>query len=262
MAHRNSLVLYCNHCRTVLATSDMLMLATIPPSQTHLAIRKEKEEQAYNEKIRKIPNPDPKKAAFCPYKVLCKHCNDYVGTISIVEDNTLICFKIENVYFKRGYEEIKGKKLKQIKGKLLQYGLEAVNVSFSQPVKQNDIPSEPLVYCDINKLTTEEIQSLTKQVPREYQLELFLQALGGNMLVYLPTGSGKTLIAAMVLGCMKKLNPNKLMVFLVDRIPLVYQQSDYVKSQVPDLRVEILAGDIGRFPGDKSRWISTVQALN
>lgn len=261
MAHRNSLTLYCNHCRTALATSDLLMLATIPPSQTHLAIRKEKEEQAYAEKIRKIPNPDPKRVAFCPYKVLCKHCNDYVGTISIVEENTLICFKIENVHFKRGYEEIRGKRLKQIKDKLLQYGLEVVNVSFSQPVKQNDIPSEPLVYCDINELTTEEIQSLTKQVPRGYQLELFLEALRGNTLVYLPTGSGKTLIAAMVLSCMKKLNPNKLMVFLVDRIPLVYQQSDYVKSQVPDLRVEILAGDIGRFPGDKSRWISTVQAL-
>lgn len=243
------------------------MLASIPPSQTHLAIRKEREEQAYAEKIRKIPNPDPpKKSAFCPYKILCKQCNDYVGTISIVEENTLICFKVENVHFKRGYEEIRGKRLKQIKDKLLQYGLEVVNVShlretFSQSVKQNETPSEPLVYCDINNLTTEEIHSLTEQIPRGYQHELFLQALRGNTLVYLPTGSGKTLIAAMVLSCMKKLNPKKLMVFLVDRIPLVYQQSDYVKSQVPDLRVEILAGDIGRFPGDKSRWISTVQAL-
>ena len=266
MAYTNALILYCNHCRTALATSDMLMLASIPPSQTHLAVRKEKEEQAYNEKIRKIPNPDPKRVAFCPYKVLCKQCNDYVGTISIVEENALICFKIENVHFKRGCEEIKGKRLKQIKDKLLQCGLQVVNMSllretFSQSVKQNDSPSDPLVYCDISKLTTEEIQSLTKQIPREYQNELFLQALRGNTLVYLPTGSGKTLIAAMVLSCMKKLNPNKLMVFLVDRIPLVYQQSDYVKSQVPDLRVEILAGDIGRFPGDKSRWISTVQAL-
>lgn len=267
MAYRSCLLtLYCNHCSTVLATPDMLMLATVPPTQTHVAIKKDKEEQAYAEKIRKIPNPDPKRAAFCPYKILCKHCNDYVGTISIVEENTLICFKIENVHFKRGYEEIRGKKLKQIKDKLLQYGLEVVNVSqlretVSQAVKKNYTPPEPLVYCDIN-LTTEEILYFIKQVPREYQRELFLHALRGNTLVYLPTGSGKTLIAAMVLSCMKKLNPRKLMVFLVDRIPLVYQQSDYIKSQVPDLRVEILAGDIERFPGDKSRRIANVLALS
>ncbi|KAJ7353981.1 hypothetical protein OS493_030827 [Desmophyllum pertusum] len=82
------------------------------------------------------------------------------------------------------------------------------------------------------------------QVPREYQRELFLSAMRGNTLVYLPTGSGKTLIAAMVLSCMKQLNPNKLMVFVVDRVPLAYQQSDYIKSQVPDLRVETLVGEM------------------
>ena len=266
MAYRSCLTLFCNNCNTALATSDILMLATIPPTQSHLAIKKDQEDKAY-EKIRKIPNPDPKKASFCPYKILCKQCNDYpVGTISLIEGNTLICFKIENVHFKRGYEEIKGKRLKQIKDKLLQYGLEVVNVSqlreaFSRAVNVTHTPAEPMVYCDLDKLTTEDILSFTKQVPRGYQRELFLQALRGNTLVYLPTGSGKTLIAAMVLSCMKKLNPNKLMVFLVDRIPLVYQQSDYIKSQVPDLRVEILAGDVGRFPGDKSRWIATVQAL-
>ena len=263
--NRQQLTLYCNKCSTSLATPEILMLATVPPTQTHVAIRKDKEEAAY-ERVRKIPNPNPKRVAFCPYKILCKHCSDGVGSISIVEESTLICFKIENVHFKRGYEEIRGKKLKHIKDKLIQYGLEVVNVShlrgeLSQATTVNSRPPQPLVYCDVSRLTTDDILSFTRDSPRGYQQELFLQALRRNALVYLPTGSGKTLIAAMVLSCMKKLNPDKLMVFLVDRIPLVYQQSDYIKSQVPDLRVEILAGDIGRFPGDKSRWIATVQAL-
>ena len=259
------LSLYCNKCNTLLATSDILMLASIPPTQTHIAVRNEHEETAY-EKVRKIPNPDPKRAGFSPYRTLCKQCGDVIGTVSIIEEATLICFKTEKIHFRRGYEQIKGKKLKQIKDKIIQYGLEVVNVSqlsgtISRAVTHTRTPAQPLVYCDVN-LSTEEILSLTKDAPRGYQRELFLQAIRRNTLVYLPTGSGKTLIAAMVLSCMKKLNPDKLMVFLVDRIPLVYQQSEYVKSQVPDLRVEILAGDIGRFPGDKSRWIATIQALS
>ena len=48
----------------------------------------------------------------------------------------------------------------------------------------------------------------------------------------------------MALSCMKKLNPNKLTVFLVDRVPLVYQQSEYIKSQVPELRVRTLVGEM------------------
>ena len=142
MAYRGCLTLYCGHCNTGLATVDILMLATVPPSATHMAIKKEKEEEAYKT-LRKIPNPDAKKASFSPYKILCKQCNDYVGTVSIVHENTLICFKIENVYFKKGYEEIRGKRLKHIKDKLLRYGLEVVNISQLQlpdAIEQNETP--------------------------------------------------------------------------------------------------------------------------
>ena len=259
----NPLTLYCNKCNSSLATSDIMMLATAP-TQAHVAIRKDKEDAAYAT-IRKIPNTKPKKVTLCPYRILCKQCNDHVGAINIVEENLFICFKIQNVYFRRGYERIKGKKLKYIKDKLIQHGLEVVYVShlrneLAETVSNARKSSQPLVYCDPD-LSENEILSLTKDEPREYQKELFLQALQRNTLVYLPTGSGKTLIAAMVLNCMKKLNPDKLMVFLVERIPLVYQQSYYIKTQVPDLRVEILAGDIGRFPGDKAPMVATVQAL-
>ena len=260
----NPLTLYCNKCNSSLATSDMMMLATVTPTHTNVAIRKDKTDAAYAT-IRKVPNPNPKKVAFCPYSILCKQCSDHVGTINIFEETSLICFKIENVHFRRGYELIKGKKLKDIKENLIKNGLEDVYISqlrneFAETVKNARKPSQPLVYCD-SHLSENDILSLTKDRPREYQKELFLQALQRNTLVYLPTGSGKTLIAAMVLNCMKKLNPDKLMVFLVDRIPLVYQQSDYINQQVPDLRVEILAGDIGRFSGNKAHWMATVQAL-
>ena len=259
--------MHCSGCHEVLATSDILMLATVPPSQTHVAVRKDKEEVAF-ERMRKIPNPSPKKAAFSPFKILCKKCPSNVGGIRIVEEDMLICFKIENVYFRKGFEVIKDKRLKKIKDRLVACGLPIVNVShLSKMLSQDDGAGRseesavPMVYCDTHALNPREMESWTRDTPRDYQQELSQYALQENSLIYLPTGSGKTLIAAMVISCMKKLNPKKLMVFLTDRIPLVYQQSDYIKSQVSSLRVEILAGDIGRFPGDKARWRAVEQAL-
>ena len=264
-----ALSLHCAKCGETLATSDILMLASIPPSQTHVAIKRGKEDVAF-ECVTKQPNPSPKKIAFCPFKVHCRKCSAIVGSINVVEEDQLICFKVIDIYFRtaRG-EKIKDKRLKHIKSQLLANGLEVVNVSLlskmsadvSTETGSDERILEKMVYCDKMSLTSPQMRCLTRDQPREYQLELFQCAMQENSLVYLPTGSGKTLIAAMVVSCMKKLNPRKLMVFLTDRIPLVYQQSDYIKTQVPTLRVEILAGDIGRFPGDKSQWIKVVQAL-
>lgn len=103
------------------------MLVIVFFLQIYVFIWKEKEDEVF-ERIRKIFNLSFKKVVFCLYRIFCKQCNDYVGLISIVEENLLICFKIENVYFKWGYEEIKGKKLKYIKDKIIQYGFEVVNV--------------------------------------------------------------------------------------------------------------------------------------
>ena len=248
------LTLHCGkpECHTFIACGDMLILATIPPSQSHVAVRTSPEatDKAY-ETVRKLPQTDPKKGLMCPFKVLCKLCGHILGSVCLIEGNQLICFKMENTFFLyRGREEIKGKKLKAIKEKLLACGLQVVKIESQRSkllfAKDDEIftppPSEPLLYCDVTSLTKNLINSLTIHTPREYQEELFRYVLNGNSLVFLPTGSGKTLVAAMVLSCMKRINPRKLMVFITDRVPLVYQQSDYIKSQVPELKVAVLAG--------------------
>ena len=57
------------------------------------------------------------------------------------------------------------------------------------------------------------------------QVECFVEALRQNLIAVLPTGAGKTLIASMWLKRMKELNPEKLGLFVVDKIPLVKQQA-------------------------------------
>ena len=118
-----------------------------------------------------------------------------------------------------------------------------------------------MIYCDAAKTSDEQINKLVQDTPRAYQNELFRKAMGGNAIVYLPTGSGKTLVASMVINAMLKLNPGKMAAFLVHRIPLVYQQSQYIKKQNPRLRVEILAGDLTRFPGDREHWVQVIQKI-
>ena len=239
--------LHCKKCRAKLAGREILMLASIPPSHLHLAVKEGKEDEAYT-KLNKVENSKGGKSArYCPYIVFCR-CGLHVGNLTKLASKEFVCYKIDNVYIAKNGEEITARKLSKVRERLEEEcGIEVVNVSQSAITDRSPHQlSEPMVYCDTRGLThtSREIDSLTRQNPRDYQRELFLSATRRNTLVYLPTGSGKTLIAAMVLSCMKKLNPDKLMVFLVDRVPLAYQQSEYMKAQVPDLRVETLVGEM------------------
>lgn len=68
--------------------------------------------------------------------------------------------------------------------------------------------------------------------PRPYQIECFVESLQRDLVAVLPTGAGKTLIASMLLKRMRQLNPKKMGLFIVDRIPLVFQQAK-VTNEIP-----------------------------
>ena len=241
-----AVTIHCDKCDIELARREMIMLAIIPPSHHHLAVRQEKEADAF-EKLKKVENTKGGKSAqYCPWIVLCRQCGMHVGKVTLLLSKQFVCYKIENIYLVNNGEEIRAKKLCKIRSRLEEECcIEVVDVSSA--ICQSQLqPSEPMIYCDTSGLThaSPEIDFLTQQCPRDYQRELFLSVMRKNTLVCLPTGSGKTLVAAMALSCMKKLNPDKLMVFLVDRVPLVYQQSEYIRSQVPELRVMTLVGEM------------------
>lgn len=91
---------------------------------------------------------------------------------------------------------------------------------------------------------------------RSYQLEALETALKQNTIVYLETGSGKTLIAIMLLRSyaylLRKPSPY-IAVFLVPTVVLVTQQGDALMLHT-DLKVGKYWGEMGVDYWDASTW--------
>ncbi|XP_057378262.1 endoribonuclease Dicer-like [Daphnia carinata] len=94
---------------------------------------------------------------------------------------------------------------------------------------------------------------------RDYQVELFQAALDENIIVYLPTGSGKTFIAALLIKektheVTKPLDlGGKRTVFLVPTIVLAIQQAAYLRRHTY-LKVKEFYGSMGVDIWGKDRW--------
>jgi endoribonuclease Dicer len=106
-----------------------------------------------------------------------------------------------------------------------------------------------------------ESATLAAPVPRPYQLELLNMAKAENIIAYLETGAGKTLVSALlirdVLSAMRGRDESKLTVFIVDRVPLVIQQAEYVQSILgKTFKVAIFHGHMGLDSWDENRWES------
>ena len=88
--------------------------------------------------------------------------------------------------------------------------------------------------------------------PREYQLELFERAKGQNIIAVLDTGSGKTLIAVLLLRHIidQELEDRargkkpRVAFFLVDCVTLVFQQFAVLQSNL-DQPIERFCGEMG-----------------
>ncbi|KAK9795892.1 hypothetical protein WJX73_009969 [Symbiochloris irregularis] len=87
--------------------------------------------------------------------------------------------------------------------------------------------------------------TLPSLVPRAYQTELYEEALGGNIIAYMDTGTGKTLISVLLIkATIAKLPPNakaSKVIFLVPTVGLVSQQGMVLQQQTPF--------NIGKFHG-------------
>ncbi|KAI7863327.1 dicer-2 protein [Spinellus fusiger] len=113
---------------------------------------------------------------------------------------------------------------------------------------------------------TEETSTVAMLCPREYQYELYLKALEENVIAVLDTGSGKTLIAVMLIKEIARLEREarmtrrftKLTFFLVDRVPLVFQQAEVIRSNC-DVVLEQMCGEMNVDNWSEKKWRTTYE---
>ncbi|XP_076450755.1 uncharacterized protein LOC143286826 isoform X2 [Babylonia areolata] len=85
----------------------------------------------------------------------------------------------------------------------------------------------------VHRVSSDKEAHCCRTKPRKYQVELMKKAMAhDSTVVYLPTGTGKTLTAMMTLSCMLTLNPTRPVLFLVDKVLLVLQQARYIINEL------------------------------
>eukprot|EP01119_Soliformovum_irregulare_P004875 TRINITY_DN1603_c0_g2_i4.p1 TRINITY_DN1603_c0_g2~~TRINITY_DN1603_c0_g2_i4.p1 ORF type:complete len:1309 (+),score=451.08 TRINITY_DN1603_c0_g2_i4:63-3989(+) len=96
-------------------------------------------------------------------------------------------------------------------------------------------------------------------VPRGYQIELFQRARDNNAIAYLDTGAGKTFISVLLLdhvspSLMKRDGTRKWAFFMGCTVPLVQQQADALRKQLPNLKVALIVGDMNVDGWSEAAW--------
>ncbi|EFN79336.1 Endoribonuclease dcr-1 [Harpegnathos saltator] len=101
--------------------------------------------------------------------------------------------------------------------------------------------------------------------PRAYQIDLYEKAVENNIIVYLPTGAGKTYIAVMLLKKfsgeiqMSYSKNGKRSIFIVNTVALVRQQTDYIRRHTC-LTCKGYSGDMKVDCWKEDQWILELDA--
>ncbi|XP_042983137.1 endoribonuclease Dicer homolog 1 isoform X2 [Carya illinoinensis] len=100
-------------------------------------------------------------------------------------------------------------------------------------------------------------EKIPQEKARQYQLDVLEQAKKKNTIAFLETGAGKTLIAVLLIKSvsddLQRENKKMLAVFLVPKVPLVYQQAEVIRERT-GYQVGHYCGEMGQDFWDARRW--------
>ncbi|KAJ1390790.1 Ribonuclease III domain [Sesbania bispinosa] len=109
----------------------------------------------------------------------------------------------------------------------------------------------------LDKKSEEAKERVPEEKARQYQLDVLEQAKSKNTIAFLETGAGKTLIAVLLMKSihenLQKQNKKMLAVFLVPKVPLVYQQAEVIRERT-GYQVGHYCGEMGQDFWDARRW--------
>ncbi|KAL4305981.1 hypothetical protein AHAS_Ahas16G0132600 [Arachis hypogaea] len=109
----------------------------------------------------------------------------------------------------------------------------------------------------LDKTSEEAKERVPEEKARQYQLDVLEQAKTKNTIAFLETGAGKTLIAVLLIKSihesLQKQNKKMLAVFLVPKVPLVYQQAEVIRERT-GYQVGHYCGEMGQDFWDARRW--------
>lgn len=137
----------------------------------------------------------------------------------------------------------------------------AAQEALKPKTKQAQIKDADDEQLSIQSLMTKQGTEIIKS-PRDYQLELFERAKKENTIAVLDTGSGKTLIAVLLLRWIidqeledrAALRPPRISFFLVASVTLVYQQFAVLETNL-DHKVARVCGGDNTDNWSKAKWL-------
>ena len=237
----------CRHCFTQLASQEEIFFYVKASKDVHLSIKPELMSVITLKKLFYTVQESKKKV-----RVKCNSCNSNVGCVLPFGPNgtKFHAFAADKV-------KLSGSSLSS-KERWWNKFAEFPNVErrdtsnffnvLSTSIKSHDVKEPRSVQSKIKFPSLSSLGdfewytvSLVKK-PRYYQIQAFVEALQRNVIVVIKTGAGKTLIASMLLGRMCSLNPDRMGLMIVDRIPLVFQQGEAISSDT-NLRVSRICGE-------------------
>ncbi|KAJ1397805.1 hypothetical protein B484DRAFT_257615, partial [Ochromonadaceae sp. CCMP2298] len=216
----------CRSCRAHLCSSSDAFFFDATAIACHLSIRPEIREAVFDATMTRVVESKKK------VRIKCRTCGFGFGCdLPFGPDGSwfvaMACDKVavgETVFSKKDrwrdcshlFPDIARRDPQSFYGEMVETEA-VVRPDPAPPVMPEPTIQSHFVYSDV--LTS-------SKMPREAQVRAYIEGLLRDCVVVLPTGCGKTLIASLLMARFRTLNPAKLVVMVVDRIPLVYQQAE------------------------------------
>ncbi|XP_065062019.1 uncharacterized protein LOC135688892 isoform X1 [Rhopilema esculentum] len=224
----------CRSCEKTLASANELFFFVKSSNEVQLLIKPECRAVLENNVFLLVPEAKKK------MRVKCKKCFENIGWELPYGPNgiSFLAFGTEKVIF-LGEKLSSKQKWRNVMTRYLSIEKRNMENFFGRTLKRETYEQvrggskkgckEMIRFPSVE--TDYEWYSLTlRKLPRNYQIDAYIEALQQDLVVVMDTGLGKTLIASMVIAKMKILNPNRMGLMLVDRIPLVFQQGQAIAN--------------------------------